>query len=156
MAINHVGRLHVVCAGTTAANPSEMLGSGRFVALITELAQRYDYVILDSPPVLPVADALALSRVVDGVLMVSQANRTSKRALSEGLARLEQVGAPVIGIVLNRASEGSSRGYGYGYDYEYTTEPAHSPAPPPPPPPRAVPPPPEQAAARRGPIGEPS
>jgi polysaccharide biosynthesis transport protein len=156
MAINHLGRLHVVCAGTMAANPSEMMGSARFSALITDLAQRYDFVVLDSPPALPVADAVALSRAVDGVLMVSQANRTSKRALAEGLARLEQVGAAVVGIVLNRASEGSSRGYGYGYGYEYTAEPAHSPAPPPPPPPaRAVPPPPEQAAARRGPVGEP-
>jgi len=122
MAVNHLGRLHVIPAGSLAPNPSEMLASSRFVALVKELSERYDYVVVDSAPVLPVADALALSRAVDGVLVVGQANRTSKRTLSEGLARLEQVGAPVVGLVLNRAAEKSSQGYGYGYSYAYVDD----------------------------------
>lgn len=123
MALNHLDRLHLVPAGSMAPNPSEMLSSNRFEALIKNLASRYQYVIIDSAPVLPVADAIALSRAVDGVLVVGEANRTSRRTLSEGLGRLEQVGAPVIGFVLNRAAERSSQGYGYGYGYTYK---AHS------------------------------
>jgi non-specific protein-tyrosine kinase len=119
MAISHLDRLHVVPAGSMAPNPSEMLSSTRFAALVKQLSSRYQYVIIDSAPVLPVADSLALSRAVDGVLVVGQANRTSKKTLNEGLSRLHQVGAPVIGLVLNRAAERSSQGYGYGYGYAY-------------------------------------
>ena len=119
MAVNHLDQLHVVAAGSMAPNPSEMLSSNRFESLIKDLAARYQYVVIDSAPVLPVADALALSRVVDGVLVVGQANRTSRRTLNEGLGRLEQVGAPVIGLVLNRAASRSREGYGYGYGYAY-------------------------------------
>ena len=126
LAVNQLDRLHVMSAGTMSSNPSEMLASSRFGALVADLAARYEYVIIDSSPVLPVADALALSRVVDGVLMVCQANRTSKRTLAECLGRLEQVGASVIGIVLNRASERTSHDYGYGYGYGYH-QPAQSP-----------------------------
>ena len=66
--------------------------------------------IVDSAPVLPVADAVALARSVDGVLLVAQANRTSKRDVAESLARLERVGATVFGIVLNRAQAGTREG----------------------------------------------
>lgn len=133
MAVNHLDRLHVVAAGSMAPNPSEMLSSNRFAALVKDLATRYHYVIIDSAPVLPVADSLALSRAVDGVLVVGQANRTSRRTLNEGLGRLEQVGAPVIGLVLNRAADRSSQGYGYGYGYAYQGVPPSSVTPAPPP-----------------------
>jgi polysaccharide biosynthesis transport protein len=126
MAISHLGTVHVVVAGTMAPNPSEMLASGRFATLIQTLASRYDYVIVDSAPVLPVADALALSRVVDGVLLVCQAGRTTRRTLAEAKARLSQVGAPLVGLVLNRATERSSKGYGYGYGYQYGEPPVSS------------------------------
>jgi len=122
-------RLHVVTAGTKAPNPSEMLSSARFAALVKDLASRYHYVVIDSAPVLPVADSLALSRVVDGVLMVAQSNRTSRRTLTKGLSQLEQVGAPVIGLVLNRAADRSSQGYGYGYGYAYESAPQSTDAP---------------------------
>lgn len=118
MAVNHLDQLHVVSAGSMAPNPSEMLASNRFAGIIKELSTRYQFVVIDSAPVLPVADSLALTRVVDGVLMVGQANRTSRRTLSEGLGRLAQVGAPVIGLVLNRAAERSRQDYGYGYAYQ--------------------------------------
>ena len=129
MAVNHLDRLHVVTAGTKAPNPSEMLSSARFAALVKDLASRYHYVVIDSAPVLPVADSLALSRVVDGVLMVAQSNRTSRRTLTKGLSQLEQVGAPVIGLVLNRAADRSSQGYGYGYGYAYESAPQSTDAP---------------------------
>jgi Mrp family chromosome partitioning ATPase len=79
--------------------------------------------------------------VVDGVLLVTQANRTSKRDVGEGLARLDRVGARLVGVVLNRAQPGGREaGYGYGYGYGYggrqsqngqEAEPAKEPLPPP-------------------------
>ena len=126
MAINHLGTIHVIVAGTMAPNPSEILASARFANLIATLASRYDYVIVDSAPVLPVSDALALSRVVDGVLLVCQAGRTTRRTLAEATSRLAQVGAPLVGLVLNRATERTSQGYGYGYEYQYSDSPVSS------------------------------
>jgi succinoglycan biosynthesis transport protein ExoP len=162
MAISQHGMLNVVAAGTMAPNQGEMLSSGRFNSLIKDLASRFDYVIIDSAPVLPVADSLALSRVVDGVLVVAQANRTSQRNLTEGLSRLEQVGAPLIGVVLNRAVERSRQGYGYGYAYGYRSEPPKPSTPavrPVPPPPAASPTPAHGSAptpsGQSRPIGEP-
>lgn len=116
-------RLRVIAAGSLVPNPSEMLSSGRFKSLVRQLADRYDYVVIDSPPVLPVSDALAVSTTVDGVLVVGQAGRTSNRTLESCLGKLEQVGAPVFGIVLNKASARVSEGYGYDYAYGYDGSP---------------------------------
>jgi capsular exopolysaccharide synthesis family protein len=126
LVINRVDRdLRVITAGTVPPNPSEMMSHPRIGKFIVELSNRYDYVIVDTAPVLPVADALSLSRVVHGVLVVAQANRVSKKDLGETLSRLERVAAPVFGIVLNRAASagGSSGTYGYGYNYSYRDEP---------------------------------
>jgi succinoglycan biosynthesis transport protein ExoP len=111
--------LHVVTAGAIPPNPSELLSSHRVSTVLRDLAARYDYVIVDSAPVLPVADSIALARAVDGVLVVAQANRTPKRDVREALARLEQVGATPVGVVLNRAQSTGRGGYGYGYGYGY-------------------------------------
>ena len=113
--------VHLLSAGAAPANPGELLLNPRLHAVLRDLATRYDHVIVDSPPVLPVADAVALSRAVDGVLVVAQAGRTSRRSLADTLARLDQVEARVLGVVLNRASAGRSayRSYGYGYSDGY-------------------------------------
>ena len=122
MVVTHVEEgPDVVTAGTIPPNPSEMLSNERVAGHLRELAQRYDYVIVDTPPVLPVADALALSHAVDGVLLVAQANRVSRRQLTESLAKLERVGAPLFGFVLNRATGTSNEGGTYGYGYGYGT-----------------------------------
>jgi polysaccharide biosynthesis transport protein len=115
------GHLHVVTAGRVPPNPSEMMSNARFDAFLKAMAARYEYVVLDAPPILPVSDSVALTRWVDGVLVVAQADRLSRRDLTESLARLERVGAPVIGLVLNKArssgTEGGTYGYSYGYGY---------------------------------------
>ena len=123
-AVHHVEQgLDVIPAGIVPPNPSEMLSSSRVGVLIEDLSKSYDYVLIDSAPILPVADAVALSRAVQGVLLVAQANRTSKGDVAEGLARLERVGARLIGVVLNRAQAGG-REVGYGYGYGYGSRPA--------------------------------
>ena len=131
-------QLHVVTAGNVPPNPSEMMSNARVAELLRQLAARYEYVILDAAPILPVSDSVALARWVDGILVVAQANRVSRREATESLARLERVGAPVIGLVLNRAQTPSSEGSGYGYGYGYRSPPT-SPSVDPVPHPEAIP-----------------
>ena len=119
----------MVAAGLVPPNPSEMMSNARVDSFLKALAARYEYVILDAPPVLPVSDSVALARWVDGVLVVAQADRVSRRDVSESLARLERVGAPLIGLVLNKARRSGTEGgtYGYGYGYRYGSTPAPTP-----------------------------
>ena len=112
--------MSLVPSGAVPGNPSELLSSQRCRDVIRELADAYDYVIVDSAPVLPVADSVALARAVDAVLFVVQAKSTSRRQVVEALERLERVLAPVIGLVLNQARAADrTGGYGYGYGYGY-------------------------------------
>jgi capsular exopolysaccharide synthesis family protein len=107
----------VIVAGTIPPNPNEMLSSARMGVLISELRGHFDFVIIDSPPTLPVSDAMALSRHVDGVLVIAQAGRTTFPQVQQTLQNLEQVSAPILGFVLNRAKGKKKREYGYGYNY---------------------------------------
>jgi succinoglycan biosynthesis transport protein ExoP len=96
-------QLWVIVGGPVPPNPSELLSGRRMEAFAEELARRFDYVIIDSAPLLAVSDAAALSRHVDGVLLVAQAKRVTLPQLREGVAALERVGALLLGIVLTRA-----------------------------------------------------
>lgn len=94
--------LHVLAAGSAPPNPSELLGSVQMAKLLRELRARYDYVVVDTPPVLPVADAVILSRQVDGALVVANVTRAHRRHLSEAIRTIEQVDGRILGIVLNQ------------------------------------------------------
>jgi capsular exopolysaccharide synthesis family protein len=111
--------LDVVPAGPLAPNPAELLRSDTTESALTKLSDAYDVVIVDSPPVLPVADALVLSRHVDLAVLVAAADNTSRRKLARAVEALRQVQAPIEGIVLNGvgAAEGTEYGY-YGEDDE--------------------------------------
>jgi len=100
---------------SVAAHPTELLGSGRMRAIVAELAGRFDIVLIDSPPVLPVADALILSGYADAVLLVAAAGQTRKAELRRTTEKLAQASAPVVGIVLNKASAQGDYGYYGGY-----------------------------------------
>ncbi len=118
VAIDGGPRLSVYTAGTVPANPSEMLSARRTRALLNEMAKHYDYVIVDSAPILPVSDSVALSGAVDGVLVVAHAGRVTQGNIAETVERLDRVTAPVIGLVLNQASKTARTEYSYG---GYTT-----------------------------------
>ncbi|MGH9164512.1 MAG: polysaccharide biosynthesis tyrosine autokinase, partial [Acidimicrobiales bacterium] len=111
--------LRVLASGPRPPNPSELLSGSRTIEVIVALQRHADVVVIDSPPVLPVSDALVLAARVDATLLVAHARRTSRRAITRALELLHQVDAPVVGTVLNgtKASEGygSASGYGYGY-----------------------------------------
>ena len=119
-----VPNLHLLTAGTTPPNPSELLESLRFSEFLGRLEQYFDWVILDSPPVMPVTDSIVLSGKVDGVLMVASAETTPMPALRGALEQLKRGRASVLGVVLNQVDV-RRRGYYYagyaGYyhrDYE--------------------------------------
>jgi capsular exopolysaccharide synthesis family protein len=99
-----VPNLSVLSAGYPPPNPSELLSGERARRLIDVLGQTYDVVVIDSPPVLPVTDSLVLSRMADTTLLVTSANKTSKRSLTRAVELLRQVDAPLVGTVLNSLS----------------------------------------------------
>jgi capsular exopolysaccharide synthesis family protein len=112
----HGFNLDVIPAGTVRTGISQILRSPRLDALIQEARQRYAYIVLDTPPLLPVFDSALLAKSVDGVLMVVSANQTPRKLLGEALNMLEP--AKVLGIVFNR-DERPLFGYYNAYYREY-------------------------------------
>ncbi|MCC6751753.1 MAG: polysaccharide biosynthesis tyrosine autokinase [Deltaproteobacteria bacterium] len=104
--------LYVLPCGPIPPNPAELCQSTRFHKLVEELKERFDRVILDSPPIMLVTDAVVLSTLVDGTLMVARIGRTSRAGLGHSVRRILDVGAPVIGVVLNDVDL-TRDGYGY-------------------------------------------
>lgn len=109
--------LSVLTSGPLPPNPSELLGSWRMEAVVAALKQAADIVLLDSPPLLAVADASVLAGHADGTIMVIDSARTRAQVLRRAAQALRRTNTRIIGAVLNRLSEGS-RGYQeYGYYY---------------------------------------
>src|SRR5690606_10902787 len=96
------------------SNPSGLLGSRAMADVVAELESRYDVVLLDCAPLLPVTDATILSKTADGILLVAGGGIVTKDELTEATGKLATVGATVLGVVLNRVERKSgSRTYGY-------------------------------------------
>lgn len=110
------GRLHVLPSGQVPPNPSELLGSRAMGELLTQLADRYDVVLIDTPPLLPVTDAAILARLTSGALLVAGADKLHRQQLRESIGALDAVGARILGIVLNRVERRQGDAYAY-YDY---------------------------------------
>jgi capsular exopolysaccharide synthesis family protein len=116
-----IDNLDIITAGPVPPNPSELLSSEKMKHLMTELSDLYDMIIIDSPPVLNVSDALLLSKNVQGVLLVSWAGSTTYEMIRKGLKQIREVSTTLIGMILNRFDAKKS-GYYYGYgDYYYSS-----------------------------------
>ncbi|QOK22033.1 polysaccharide biosynthesis tyrosine autokinase [Janibacter indicus] len=110
--------MDVLPAGQVPPNPSELLGSAPMEALLTSLVDEYDFVLIDSPPVVPVIDAVVIERLTGGLLMVVGVDRTKKKDLIAALKQLDTVGARVSGFARNFVvGKGSEYRYGY-HTYE--------------------------------------
>ncbi len=107
--------LQVLASGPVSGNPVALLSAKRLCERLASLRQRADYVIIDAPPVLPVADALEVGRYVDAVVLVAKAGTTQPKEAQLAAELLIQVGAPLVGTVLNSIS----REMGDGYAFEY-------------------------------------
>jgi capsular exopolysaccharide synthesis family protein len=107
--------LSVLPAGTPQSAPYELLNSPRLEMLLTDARRRFDYVIIDTPPLLPFPDCGVLGRHVDGYLLTVAAHRTPRKLLIQALALLDP--AKVLGIVFNGDDRVRSSHYGYYYNY---------------------------------------
>lgn len=110
--------LDLLPAGPPPQNPAELLESELMQRLLDSITG-YDLVLIDSPPVSPVADPLILSRYVDGVIMVVRFHRAAKKQVLRCRQRLSEVDAPLLGAIGNRFDEQPEEYYGYGYGYGY-------------------------------------
>jgi capsular exopolysaccharide synthesis family protein len=108
--------LHFLASGAKPPNPTEILQSRVTHDLIRGLCDSYDTVIIDAPPLLPVADASVLSTIADGVILVVQHGKTTRDAVADAIARLEQVGGRLFGIAVNMIPKRATGGYYYYYE----------------------------------------
>jgi capsular exopolysaccharide synthesis family protein len=108
--------LTVLPAGAPVAQPAELLGSGSMRRVLDALSKSYDRILIDMPPVAPLADVHVLAPAVDGLLMIVRAGSTPKPAIERALSGLDM--SKVLGLVLNGAGDPIPDGYGYeGYGY---------------------------------------
>lgn len=114
-----VDDLYLMPAGAKVANPAEVLGSQRMKELVAALRRRFDYVVIDTPPVLAVSDSVVVATIADAAVLVCSAGETTLPVLGRSVEALRDVGAPLAGVVLNRFNERRDGGYGYGYSYAY-------------------------------------
>jgi capsular exopolysaccharide synthesis family protein len=112
-----VGNLDFLSAGAVPPDPAELLGSVRMDELLAQLCARYQHVIIDSAPVIPISDSVVLSQHVDGVIMVV-GRATSKQVVKRACLRMSDAGAKLLGAVLNRISAHHASYYSYG-NYQY-------------------------------------
>jgi succinoglycan biosynthesis transport protein ExoP len=114
---SNIPNLFYIPSGPIPPNPSELLGSNLFKATMQFLGEKFDHIVLDSPPVLGFADSIILSTSVDGIILVVQGGKTPIETLQRSKDALLQVNAKILGVVINRVDIGRS-GYGYYY-YRY-------------------------------------
>ncbi|MGB3792195.1 MAG: polysaccharide biosynthesis tyrosine autokinase [Sphingopyxis granuli] len=111
----------LMTAGKTPPNAAELLGSDRLSLLIDILLTRYDHVLVDSAPLLGLADAPLIARRVEGVLFTIEANSTKSRIIAASLMRLRMAGARLLGAIVTKVSaKNHVYGYGYGYGYGFS------------------------------------
>lgn len=109
-------KIDVITAGKVPPNPSELLGSNKMKIFLTKLKEVYDYIIIDSPPVLAVTDATVLSTIVDGVVVVVRSQKVKRAQVVKAVGELKRIKANILGCVINDVKIGKSKYYYYGED----------------------------------------
>lgn len=108
--------LSILCSGSIPPNPAEMLGSEPMIEFLDEVEKDYDYIIIDTPPLNVVSDAIPLICESDGVVLIVRLNRSTHPEIQRTIESLEFVGAKVLGFVINFV-EADRKKYGYKYGY---------------------------------------
>lgn len=116
-----VDGLSIMTRGKCPTNPSEILGSEQFKALLETLSSQYDHIIIDTPPILAVTDGIIISQYVGVTLLVARYAKSQMKELELSLNRFEQAGVKVNGFILNDIQRASA-GYGYNYAYAYKAQ----------------------------------
>lgn len=123
----HESGLDYIPAGYIPPNPSEMLGANRMKIAVSKLAEYYDYILLDTPPVCTVADAAILSKIASGVVVVTRQGVSTDESITAAMTQLELAGAKVLGFVLTGGLNEGAKSYrkkgsysnGYAQSYAY-------------------------------------
>lgn len=118
----HRDNITVLAAGPTPPNPGELLASKHMGAVLDKLRAENDFVLVDAPPLLPVADSTGLAVHMDGVVLSVRYGSTRKDQLRQAAAALQHVGATTLGVVLNIVPPKAEQAFGYGYAYGYDTD----------------------------------
>ena len=113
-----IENLYFLGSGSVPPNPTELLGSPKMVETLLELRAHYEYVVIDSAPVLPVSDSLVLAKLTDGVMLVANGSVTPRQQVKTACARLEYARAKILGVVLNKVKIHSAD-YHYYYHQDY-------------------------------------
>ncbi|MHB8440021.1 MAG: polysaccharide biosynthesis tyrosine autokinase [Acidimicrobiales bacterium] len=121
--VDEIPGLHILGSGPIPPNPSELLASRKMADLMEDLRSRFDVVIVDSPPILPVTDPVLLARLTDMTLMIVSAGQTKKGQVERAYEQLVQAGVRHMGIVLNEVGRDAGYGYAYNYGYRYSYKP---------------------------------
>jgi capsular exopolysaccharide synthesis family protein len=109
-----IPNLFLLPCGPLPPNPAELLMSKRFETVLAELGQRYDRILLDSPP-LPYTDAVVLSKLTDGVILVARAGKTLRDDLKRSVRSFREVGSVVLGTIVNELDRRDGSYYYYSY-----------------------------------------
>jgi polysaccharide biosynthesis transport protein len=117
----HIERLFLLGSGSMSPDPAELLGSQKMRDILAALRERFDYILIDAPPIIPVSDAMLLSTMVDGVVLLVGAQTTPKQLVWEARTRLSYARAGILGAALNRVNVGSGH-----YEYDYWTYAEHN------------------------------
>ena len=110
--------LFLVTAGDADVDTLDLLETNALAEFIESARREFDYIVIDTPPVLAVADTLRIARLVDGVIMIARAFATDRNALRRAVQQLQKVHAPLLGAVLNRVPLRKGKGYGSYYGYQ--------------------------------------
>lgn len=117
----NVDNLTIIPAGKVPKNPAELLGSKKMKVILESLRARFDYIFIDTPPVMPLADPCILGAMADGVIMVAQAGRTQRDMIKHAEQRLTQAHANILGYVITNV-EYHLPHYLYRYVNKYSEE----------------------------------
>ncbi|WP_027308875.1 CpsD/CapB family tyrosine-protein kinase [Caloramator sp. ALD01] len=117
-----VENLDIITSGTKPPNPAELLSSQKMLNFISDVEKNYEYIIIDTPPVLMVTDAQVLSKYADGTILVVASGEAEKDAVVKAKELLTKVGANILGVVLNKLDTNRRGYYGYYYHYYYGQE----------------------------------
>ena len=127
------GQLYILPSGRIPPNPSELLGSKAMAVMLESLSSQFDYVLIDTPPLLLVTDAAVVSKFTSGAILVTASGRTKRNELSAAVRALENIGSRMLGVVVSMlpVKGPDSCGYGqYGYGVQHgdaLTAPAEQP-----------------------------
>jgi capsular exopolysaccharide synthesis family protein len=125
-AIRHssIDNLDILPCGPRPQNPAELLSGARFQQVLADLRKQYDYVIVDTPPMLAVSDPRVVAQRVDGILLVFKITKRARPLAERAREQLADMGANLLGVIVNGGGKqgGDEYGYSYGYNYAYSYE----------------------------------